>query len=533
MSDWQKLLRAIKNNLASKRTPERSTSEISGRAVRVTKAASTQQGGANDVVAQTSTSASIGESSSTAKAVAGAKTSMPVPNSFASWICTSLTRQQYYKKSELWVSDGERVQYSQETGDVPIEIVVGLDFGTSFTKAAVRLKDSVFAVSWEGVSKNPQKYLLPSEYSILPSGECVLGQSPMVAPTDVRQRLKHQFIAPAVSLKSVSESAVFLALVLRYVRAWVYRVHGGKIGRSPIRWMLNLGAPSNGMESGRLEAAYRKLGTAAWHCSRISGGLDLSTVSSFVESLTPDFEPEGLQNLEVCPEFVGQMAGYVKSAQRRTGLHALIDVGGGTLDVVTFIVFAKEGQDVFPFLVPEVCWLGTQMLDSNRLVDSPGRKWSMDELQPVLDAADFAATSGLSVEQIQKRDQLFWDEVKRAVEGVFLMTRQRRDPNSPHWREGLPTFVTGGGAKSRGYIDGISAGGHQVARKLELIPLPLHPNLADFDGDIDDYQRVSVACGLAIDPLNLGEIRLANTVDDLTAEAYAVAPRPDHEDIYG
>ena len=170
------------------------------------------------------------------------------------------------------------------------------------------------------------------------------------------------------------------------------------------------------------------------------------------------------------PEFVAQISGYVHSPQRKRGLHALVDVGGGTLDIVTFIVHKRDGEDVFPFLVPAVSALGTQMLDLNRLVDAPEGDLSHlpDELQPALSTEEYARVSGFPQEHIRSRDDMLWGAVRDAVKGVFHRTKQRRYRLSDAWNNGLPTFLTGGGSKVEGYQKAVKHGGEWHASTVNL-----------------------------------------------------------------
>lgn len=457
-----------------------------------------------------------------------------VPASFVALSGSSLTRQKYFKMPEKWVADGAMTQLSTGHDNTAVDIVIGLDFGTSYTKAAVGLRDQILPVSWEGISSMADGYLLPTEYSLLGDGSCQLGQAPTVSIEHVRQRLKHPFINPAVSQASIATASIFVALVLRYIRAWVYLKHGKKIGRSKIRWILNIGAPSNGLESDRLERAYRRLGATAWILSQRGAAIGPDDALRVAEQAVNDQLPDGLFDLCVRPEFVAQIAGYVQSPQRKPGLHALVDVGGGTLDVVTFIVHEQDGEDVFPFLVPEVKPLGTQMLDTNRLVDAlnvePNRL--PDELEPVLDAGEFARKSGVPEAHVCKRDRVFWEAVEDVVKTVFYKTKARRYRLSNAWTDGLTTFISGGGAKVDGYRNSVRCGGESQARLVNLMPLPRHGRVADFSGGVDEYQRISVACGLALDAFTLGHIRPAREVEDDLATALPVAERADRDELY-
>jgi hypothetical protein len=251
-----------------------------------------------------------------------------IPTTFHSASRSTLTRQGCFKMPERWVAEGARTQLPVASDNAVVDIVIGLDFGTSYTKAAVGLRDQILPVSWEGISASTDRYLLPTEYSVLGDGSCQLGQAPTVSYEQVHQKLKHPFIDPAVSKTSIADASVFVALVLRYIRAWTFLRHGNKIGRSRIRWILNIGAPSNGLENRRLEGAYRRLGAAAWILSQRGAAIDLGDARQVVEQTANDQLPDELIGLCVLPEFVAQIAGYVQSAQRRPGLHALVDVGG-------------------------------------------------------------------------------------------------------------------------------------------------------------------------------------------------------------
>lgn len=457
-----------------------------------------------------------------------------IPTTVHVALASTLARQAYFKMPERWVVEGARTQLVPGNDNTAVDVVIGLDFGTSYTKAAIGLRDQIIPVTWEGVSDMPERYLLPSEYSVLDDGSCQLGQAPSVSHEKVRQRLKHPFIDPAVSSASIVAASIFVALVLRYIRAWIFHRHGNKIGRSKVRWILNIGAPSNGLENARLERAYRRLGASAWILSQTEADIDTEIARQVTDQASIDQLPDELIDLCVRPEFVAQIAGYVQSAQRRPGLHALVDVGGGTLDVVTFIVHERDGEDVFPFLVPEVRALGTQLLDANRLVDASklGEIHPWDGLAPVLCAAEFARTNALPEDYVCLRDGIFWEAVRDVVKGVLHKTKVRRYRLSSAWTDGLPTFFTGGGATIDGYRKSVKEGGECHAKVVNLMPLPFHPRLAEFTGGLEEYQRISVACGLALDAFALGHIRPAREVEDDLAPRQPVLERPGHEELY-
>lgn len=100
-------------------------------------------------------------------------------------------------------------------------------------------------------------------------------------------------------------------------------------------------------------------------------------------------------------------------------------------------------------------------------------------------------------------------------------------------RDGLKeAFLTGGGSQVAGYGTSVKSAGERHARMLNLMPLPLHPRLADFTGGNSEYQRISVACGLALDAFSLGQIVPAKDLHDDVALRKQVAERPDRDELY-
>lgn len=424
------------------------------------------------------------------------------------------TRRTLFKLPAEWVAAGGRTQCVAGDTRGTVDIFIGVDFGTSFTKAAIGLRDVIYPVTWEGVSDCMPSYLLPSEHTVLDDGTLHIGQHPDAPTAAIRSDLKLPFISEGVSMASIQSAGEFLSLVLRYVRAWVFRHHAQKIGRAAVRWYFNLGAPSDGLERQRLELAYRRLAASSWIRSLSSDCMRLADFD--VQDWYEDIPLHDLTACDVKPEFVAQMAGYMQSPQRRQGLHALIDVGGGTLDIVTFNVHQVDDEDTFPFLVPGVHPLGTHGLLQNRLSGLPNDRKSMvvDELKPVAGAEDFANLLGIDSTHVHVRDRLFATEIKKVVRSVFETTKNRRYKRSESWDSSVRTFFTGGGAPVSVYKEAVSNA--QVPSKygLQLMALPLHPKLSEFSGDLIDYQRISVACGLAQDAFTLARIVPAREVED-------------------
>lgn len=418
-----------------------------------------------------------------------------------------------------------------------MDVVIGLDFGTSYTKVAVGFKDVVVPVNWSGVSKNPEKYLLPSEFSELKDNTLVLGIDPAIDPVGYHQYLKQPFLQNNVPIKSCAVAACFLAMVLRYVFAWLYKEYSSLFAGYHVRWALNLGAPSNGLEISKIENTYTKLATIAWQLA--VGGEQIKIANAEQLFCNQSFEklPLGLfDKPSIIPELVAQLAAYVQSPSRKQGLHTLVDIGGGTLDVVTFNVHRRDGDDFYPFFVSKVVTLGTQMVNLNRLVGyekNYDKARLPDELSDLLDYRDFSSRVGIDLEYVKLRDKILFDEVKGVVKAVLHRTKVRRYKNAPEWKDGLRVFLTGGGAFVKNYREAVEVGIKSVAPGI-FMPLPKHSKVTNYLENISSYQRISVACGLAFDKFTLGQILPATMVSDDPAlsSQKIYAQRPDRDDLY-
>lgn len=433
-----------------------------------------------------------------------------------------------------WLRLGAQEQVAPGASDV-VPIVVGLDFGTAFTKASVGLLDKLLPVDWSGLGlASGANYLLPSEFVVDGSSACVLAvPKSSAAIRETATDLKLPLLRPDVAAIEVERATIFLALVLQYVRAWIFEKQAGKLQGRRIRWLLNLGTPCNGWETSDVKRRYQTIAEAAWLLSLAEiGTITYELASSVVSDVTRDPGSDALPVCEVIPEFVAQLASYMQSPQRQDGLHALADVGGGTLDFVTFNVVVKEGDQRFPFLVPEVKPLGVHTLLSRRIAECGVESQLPADVDDVVDPTAFAKFCGCALETVEKSDDQVRDEVSSLGTSVLSRTKSRRDPLSQNWKGVLRLFLTGGGSTLEVYKNGVAGLSFPGSGQLIVETLQPHPSLDEYAGEAETYHRISVACGLALDPFSLGKVVPASEVGDFQVPRTAVA-RPDRDELWG
>ena len=214
------------------------------------------------------------------------------------------------------------------------DVRIGIDFGTSFSKMAIKLLDRTFMVDWTGLCSTENPYLLPTQGSELKSGDIVACAMP--DPALSRHGLKVPFLNETATENDHAWMAAYLANLLRYARAWLAFHHGKVLGTINPRWEVNLGLPAGSWTEKRsLAKNFNNIGRCAWALS-LEETISIKRATELLRFNWSANLPERLEHLDVVPEFVAQVAAYMESSQRVEGIHLLVDIGGGTLDAACF-----------------------------------------------------------------------------------------------------------------------------------------------------------------------------------------------------
>lgn len=204
-------------------------------------------------------------------------------------------------------------------------MLIGLDFGTSSAKVAVRSpylgRGNVTAVTWPD-GNGGRSFLLPTNLSEpTASGRIAVETKP--SPAD--RSLKVDLMERPDSVEARTNAACYLAWVLRTSRCHVLSSLQEAYGIYFLRWSLNLGIPSAGYDDAEIKRGFRIAGAAAWALSVQKTPPTRSEAVATVNRLSgTEFKPESLLDLneiEVVPEIVAEAARYARSHERRNGLH--------------------------------------------------------------------------------------------------------------------------------------------------------------------------------------------------------------------
>lgn len=425
-----------------------------------------------------------------------------------------------------WQRLGAETQiHSNRQNRSHFNLVIGLDFGTAYTKVVIGETRARYAVPFHNLLSLRNRYLLPSLLATDTDGSFYLGQSDQTRYST--NNIKMKLLMEQYDQSTQIEATAFLAQILRYARYWFFQTHSNTYARHTIRWWLNIGLPSDSWEKSSLTKVYQKIAMAAW---------DLSVANTPINPQTTQYAlhtPEALQFIgerlgdqeRICiiPEFAAQITSYIKSTRRQSDLHLLVDVGAGTLDVTIFNAHREWDQilhkDIFPIFEAIVAPLGSRYYVA-QLLSGIQCQVTWDEEDSSANINYFAQSVGLHHKEFQSKTSQFRSKVADIILKVLHTTRQRRYPKSPRWETGIPTFLCGGGSSISLYQTVL-----QENRLLRRTSLEKPDTLVAESLGPTDFHRLSVACGLSFNALDIGVVRPRVKVPDPPSP-----PDPEPED---
>ena len=428
------------------------------------------------------------------------------------------------------------------------EVIVGLDFGTACTKVAIRddALGEVYAVPFGNLAHKGHPYLLATRIYADPDGRLSL-QDGALEIDDLKIKL---LAGPANRLLSSSETNAdasalnvctgYLALVLREVLHWFLGKHGNSYRSCRLIWQVNIGVPSRSYDNESELDTFRVLALAAWRAAVRDEPIMIENSRIAVEKCQeivrdqknqreiatnePYLHPE---DVGAIPEVIAEVVAYVRSDLRREGTHLLVDVGASTLDVATFVLHTKDGEDRFSLLTTEVQKLGAYVLHRQRVADIAARAEATlakilrqaDGISPLPELASYLPVDPKTLKHL---DKVFRVECDRLIGKILWKTRVRRNPNAYVWDKGgeLPVFICGGGRSLPVYVESVKSAVGSAARRthVDLLRLPKPNNFHADESAPDEYDRLAVAFGLSTHQDRIGEVDPPAAIGDIGRE---------------
>jgi hypothetical protein len=283
-----------------------------------------------------------------------------------------------------------------------------------------------------------------------------------------------------------------------------------------IRWRLHVGLPAKSWDSDATTETFKIVAQASRVLACMPGPVTRTAAQAALRMTDSVDRPA----VDVFPEFACQLYSYLLSSERREDLHALVDIGAGTLDVAYFNVFDKDGEAVLPVFSSEVEALGAHYLIAALSGPVARSVWRDDE-------------SSLSDEEVARKiDSLPKDVCSRrslylcSVADVFNMATsdaKRTYATSPavQGKEFVRLFLCGGGSRIPSLKERFERIAEEATKvigiKFQVSEL-VKPR--DIVGRLDaGFDRLSVAYGLSQHAANIGRVMRSATLDSVMPRA--------------
>jgi hypothetical protein len=413
------------------------------------------------------------------------------------------TRADFVELEQRLAAGLESSTFEWGTGR-PLEVVLGVDFGTTSTKIVARLPYEAgaptFAVPAPVFARAEEHpYLWASRLWLAPDGMFSLCPLPHAA---VACAIKANLMASvpatvavltamAAEANSEEVAAAFLALQLLQARGWLASERAALFKRQKVTWSYNFGFPAASLNDDMLRKRYECCTAAALALASARVPITLSTVRSalgaFASSAALELEQA---QAALVPEIAAAVSGFANSTRLDDGLYALVDVGGGTVDCCTFNLFKSgDGGARCPIFAANVQMLGVE-------------PWSVCQHD-----------SPLAKEFRQQLNEQQW--------GVIWRTKKERYQTSERWISGLPLFFVGGGIESSLHRDS-THGLNDWLRKfnskgggVRITPLPPPEGLDHGLCDAALVHRLAVAIGLSLPVTDIPDVELPGAIEDV------------------
>lgn len=263
-----------------------------------------------------------------------------------------------------------------------VELNLGIDFGTRYTKVCVRNTDT--DESWVVRIGNARTLvdqgLILSQVAIQNDGkllggftddewEARISKSSLsvvidfikmrLAQLDPKREASNWYTSALPKFKDVNLAkpdilenlcAYFLYRIILRTKRWIQAFNAEQFKNVEIQWSANIGVPVEYCDSPALER-FRRILYLAWHlCEKVPNhtGMTIFDLNNHLQRIrkkdftnTPCF---------AIPEIAGAIYSYTVSRQAKTGVYIFFDVGGGTIEGVAFRFHRRNGIAEIDFL---------------------------------------------------------------------------------------------------------------------------------------------------------------------------------------
>lgn len=236
-------------------------------------------------------------------------------------------------------------------------VYVGLDFGTTFTKAAYEVAPSSVHTKYSikfGSGNSPEDYYLPSVLYFDPNN-CVLSIYNNTGNLEEISYFKYSMISDALQKNSVINDSkfvthtpkeqlccvFFLGYVISLIRNTVNSSFGSTVVNDSTSWYINMGVPLEAHKEDARAQLYKKVLEIAYLFEqKYHGQMEIGIYE--LDDFFVEHKNESNPNINVLPEIYAEVLLYQQYLNTPAGFYTVVDIGGGTEDIATFLKTTDE-----------------------------------------------------------------------------------------------------------------------------------------------------------------------------------------------
>ena len=422
------------------------------------------------------------------------------------------------------MSGGQPPVVASDASNMPLDenenklLTVGIDFGTAFTKVAIRAyyeregEDKAYAVDFGG---RVDPCLLPTAlwgvknnrkgdevYSI---HKLAGGERYTKIKSDIINSSQNSDLAFA-------RAAAYLGLVIQKSRGFAEARKSRWFGRSTAGIDMNgfnVGIPAE-IARGELADKYARIVNAAVELSKCRK-ITLQKAKQAIDSVRDE------TSINLVPEVIAQAYGYTRDPAAAEGIHIMVDIGAWTLDVCSFINQTRDDQlDLQVACVrPMGClhlhrarldFIRRDIFMSAELSILPDQFLALPQMEEYcrLIERKMAGIAGV----MRHADDAFRNGCTEIIKGT-ISTVGTATGKILERQGGLPVIICGGGSEIPLFPKSAREGwekarkerwpeGYKVPKgRFIQLPLPRKPGLIGRGINDGNYHRFSVAWGLS------------------------------------
>lgn len=245
-----------------------------------------------------------------------------------------------------------------------IELIFGLDFGTSSSKVVIYNAsiDKSYAIEFNSPLKGYKKFLASS--TLYQSGE-----SFFLNKGDIKfNNLKLNFLDNYEDINNQIRIVAYLALIMSRSRNYLFENFKNELIGSKILWQINAGYAGRDLQNSNIAKLYKKLLKIAWYFSTQLKFLKYKNIKTEIGQSEHQNYPE--IHITVVPEIIAQVYAYAvsnKFDKQAKNHYMIVDIGAGTVDTAVFNIQNNNGAWDFSLFMYTIERNGVTELHRSRI----------------------------------------------------------------------------------------------------------------------------------------------------------------------